>query len=243
MAAKYDSIADWYDMQVKAGALLHDLALPALLDLCGTVTGATVCDFACGQGIVARMLAERGAVVTGVDLSPRLLALARQYEAAAPLGITYLVGDALRLDAVADARFDGVVCNLALMDIPDLTAALTTVARILAPGGWFVFAITHPCFEMPAAHWLTEAEGTISRVVRGYFAEGEWQSANPGGVRGMVGAHHRTLGTYLNALVAAGLILTEACEPVVTGDLAIRLPGYHEVPALFLAHCRNDADG
>lgn len=38
---------------------------------------------------------------------------------------------------------------MALMDIPDLPATLCTVARILRPGGWFVFAITHPCVQMP----------------------------------------------------------------------------------------------
>ena len=73
-AAAYDEIAEWYDEQVRGGGLLHDLVLPALFELAGDVAGQRVCDLACGQGVVARQLAARGAVVTGVDLSARLLA-------------------------------------------------------------------------------------------------------------------------------------------------------------------------
>ena len=43
------------------------------------------------------------------------------------------------------------------MDIPDLDACLRTVERILRPQGWFVFAITHPCFQMPDSRWTGKA--------------------------------------------------------------------------------------
>jgi ubiquinone/menaquinone biosynthesis C-methylase UbiE len=59
----YDEIAEWYDDSVNARSLIHDLVLPALLDLIGNVEGLRVCDLACGQGVVARQLAKSGAAM------------------------------------------------------------------------------------------------------------------------------------------------------------------------------------
>jgi len=71
--AAYDAIAEWYDVSLRAGSLIHDLALPAVWDLAGPLGGRRICDLACGQGIVARQLAARGATVVGVDISDKLL--------------------------------------------------------------------------------------------------------------------------------------------------------------------------
>lgn len=236
--AAYDAIAGWYDAQVRAGSLLHDLAIPALFDLAGPLCGLAVCDLACGQGIVARQCARRGARVTGIDLSRRLLAIAARDEQVEPLGIRYCQGDAQTLDGLLDGIFDGVLCNLALMDIPDLAATFAAVRRVLKPGGWFIFAITHPCFETPASAWLHDDGGHISRTVRGYFADGFWRSGNPDGVRGRVGAYHRTLTTYANDLAEAGFSIERLIEPRATQALIDRVPGYAEVPPLLVARCR-----
>ncbi len=238
--ATYDEIAEWYDERVRSGALLHDLVLPTLLDLISAVERQRVCDLACGQGVVARKLADRGAIVVGVDLSTRLLDLARQYEQGEPRGITYLHGDAQALPAVDDAAFDGVVCNMALMDIPDLAAVARTVARILRPGGWFAFSITHPCLETALARprLVPEAGGVTRREVRSYFVEGPWRADNPDGVRGRVDAYHRTLGTYLNTLVDAGLVVERLAEPQASGVLAERTPSHRDIPAILIARCR-----
>lgn len=67
---------------------------------------------------MARYLADRGARVVGIDLSGKLLAIARRYGQAAPRGVTYLRDNAQALHAVRDAAFDGVICHMALMDIP-----------------------------------------------------------------------------------------------------------------------------
>ncbi len=119
------------------------------------------------------------------------------------------------------------------MDIPDLQAVFQTARRILKPGGWLVFAITHPCFELPHAQWITTENGQIVRAVRGYFQEGNWKS-DGGGVRSRVGAHHRTLSTYLNTLVAANFTLERIVEPMASGERAEQVPGNREVPSLLL---------
>ena len=239
-AAGYDEVAEWYDEQLRGGSLIHDLVVPPLLGLAGDISGQQICDLACGQGVVARQLAKRGAVVMGIDLSTRLLAIARREEAAQPRRITYRPGDAQELADVGDASFDGVVCNMALMDIPDLAATMRTVARILRPHGWFAFSITHPVLDTALARIgvVHTAAGEDHRQVRTYFAEGLWRSDNPHGVRGKVGAYHRTLSTYVNTLVEAGLTVERLAEPQATGTLAERLPHFRDLPGGLVARCR-----
>ncbi len=238
MTTDYDAIADWYAESFLTSSPVQALSVQALLALAGDLQGRQVCDLACGQGVVTRELARRGANVVGIDLSVRLLEVARNYEDAEPLGIVYQEGDAHTLEDIPDAAFDGVVCHLALMDIPDLAACFRTVARILRPQGWFVFAITHPCFQTPDSRWTGKAGGTVKREVRGYFREGFWRSDNPDGVRGKVGAYHRTLTTYFNTLAETGLRLESLAEPQPQNEIAGRVPGYAEVPAVLVARCR-----
>lgn len=233
----YDEIAEWYDESIRAGTLLHELVFPGLFALTDDVGGQHVCDLACGQGVVARQLARRGARVVGIDVSTKLLHIARRDEAAAPLGIVYVHDDAQILTTVADETFDGVVCNMALMDIPDGRGVFRTVHRILRPAGWFVFSITHPCFETPTSDWADEQGRPVRRVVSGYFQEGFWRSEHPQGVRGRVGAYHRTLSTYVNLLTEMGLVVERFVEPAATGELAGWLPGFREVPAVLLVRC------
>ena len=217
MTAVYDSIAEWYDENVRQRSFLG--ADPLLESSCfaamGDVRGLFVCDLACGPGHMARELARRGATVIGVDISGKMLEIARREEAAGPLGIEYVHADALKLPELSERLFDGVLCNLALMDIEDLQATLSGVARILREGGWFVATITHPCYSLPKD--------------RGYFDEGFWRSDYAGGVRGQVGARHRPLSTYLNALGEAGLLVERTVEPQFPNQ---------DVPPIFVLRCR-----
>jgi 2-polyprenyl-3-methyl-5-hydroxy-6-metoxy-1,4-benzoquinol methylase len=229
-----------YDALLRQGALIHEFVLPRLLDLIGAVRHQRVCDLACGQGIVARALAARGAQVVGVDRSQEMLALAQDYEERQPLGIHYLRDDAQVLGTLRDASFDGVVCNMALPDIADLPAVAQAIARVLAPDGWLVFSLPHPCFHTPDSRWDQDGHGPVA-VIRRYFAEGFWTAADPQRFTGLFGAYHRTLSTYLNTLAEVGLMLQELREPRATATFAVRKPGYREVPGVLLARCEKVA--
>ncbi len=74
-ATEYAALVAWRE---RPGAGGDDLGIvPHLLDLLGDVSDRVVLDAGCGEGYLARILAARGARVTGIDLSPRLIALAR----------------------------------------------------------------------------------------------------------------------------------------------------------------------
>jgi SAM-dependent methyltransferase len=194
--ARYDAIADWYaEFTRDWGAELNAL-LPA------DIGRQRVLDLACGNGTASRFLARRGALVTGLDLSARMLDRARQIEAGEPLGICYIHGDAAGTRWWDGTPYDGVLCHMALMDIDDLDGTLSTVAAVLAPGGWFSFSVFHPCYPGgPEGSW----SGLPSwPPEHGYAREGWWTTQGEG-VRGRAGSHHRMLSTYLNAVIGAGL--------------------------------------
>lgn len=215
--ARFDAIADWYAEFTKDWDSQPHALLP------GDLQRLRVLDLACGYGTANRYLAQRGAHVTGLDLSAGLLRRARQIEAARPLGICYLQGDAAGTGWWDGVAYDGVLCNMALMDIDDLDGALATVATVLTPGGWFSFSVFHPCYPGgPEGSW----SGLPSWPPDGGYACEGWWSTGGEGIRGRAGACHRTLSTYLNAVLRAGLTLEEVAE---RGS---------SVPVTLIARCR-----
>jgi ubiquinone/menaquinone biosynthesis C-methylase UbiE len=239
--APYDAIATWYDAFVRERPLYSEIVLPGMLELAGDIEGQSVCDIACGQGLVSRELARRGARVTGVDISAKLLDLARRYEETEPLGIHYIQDDAETLQAVRDTRFDGATCGMALMNINDLASAFQALRLILKPDGWFLLAITHPCFQTPRAEWVTKEDGSVVRQVAAYFDERFWEAKGRDGVRSRVGEHHRMLSTYVNTLVDAGFELERMAEPRATGRRAEQTPGNREIPSVLLMRWRRSS--
>ncbi len=185
--------------------------------LLGEISGKQICDLASGEGYLSRMMAERGGMVTAVDISNALLQQARKISQG--YSINFLVDDAQTLHSVADETFDIVVCNMALMDVPDIASVFQAVNRILKPAGKFIIALLHPCFETPFSVPETiaevdEAENYVACRVLHYDQEGFWQSGGEG-LRGKVGAYHRKLSTYLNGLLQAGFTIEEVAEPML----------------------------
>ena len=232
----YDEIAEWYDVWLGSAALEDDAVFAAVESFMGNVAGLRVCDLACGQGRLARHLADRRAVVTGVDISSKLLDIARGYEAREPRNIEYRLGDARTLDGLAAAEFDGVVCFMALMDIAELEPTVRSVHRVLRAGGWFIFAVLHPCFHTSRSDELSVAGGLV-RTIGSYFVEGHWRSDTRTGPPGKVGAYHRTLSTYINMFLANGFRLDGVAEPRLTGRQAELRPIWTEVPAALVVRC------
>src|SRR3990172_2749530 len=120
---------------------------PALLRLIGPVRGLDVLDLGCGEGYHSRILARRGANVTGIDATPAFMAAAKEEEWRRPLGVRYLVADGARLRGIPTRSFDVVASFMAVMAIEDYRGAIRQAGRVLRPGGRFVFSIPHPCFD------------------------------------------------------------------------------------------------
>ncbi len=101
-------------------------------------SGAEVLDLGCAGGFMAEAIAEKGARVTGIDPAAQAIAAAQAHAASAGLDIRYDVGVGEGLP-YADGAFDIVVCVDVLEHVQDLGQVLSEVARVLKPGGLFLF--------------------------------------------------------------------------------------------------------
>jgi ubiquinone/menaquinone biosynthesis C-methylase UbiE len=229
--ARYDGIADFYEAGWSGPP--DDPASVALFELLGAVAGLRVLDVACGHGRITRELARRGAEVVGVDIAASLISKAEVAESAQPLGIRYLHADVTSPACLIDhGPFDAVVCAFGLSDIDDLDGALGTVSRALRPGGSFVFSILHPCFaggQDVSGSWPTAGR---------YYDEGWWTADDRlSTLRRQVGANHRMLSTYVNALRRHDLWVAAIAEPPPPADWLDQRADAARSPVFLVAHC------
>lgn len=99
-----------------------------------TLSGARVLDVGCGGGLLCEAFAHAGAQVTGVDLAPSMIEVARLHAAESGLRIAYRVTDAAALIGV-DEPFDVVCCMEMLEHVPDPGTVLAQLAQLTRPGG------------------------------------------------------------------------------------------------------------
>jgi 2-polyprenyl-3-methyl-5-hydroxy-6-metoxy-1,4-benzoquinol methylase len=183
-----------------------------LLALLPEVGGRRVLDLGCGAGQLAHYLATTGAAeVVGVDVSERMLALARA-EWAHPR-VTYR-REAVEKVMFPPARFDLVVSSLVLHYVDDYSGLVSRMAEWLTPGGVLIYSTEHPIFtaRLPDDGWVLDDAGRRTRWgLDRYADEGAREEAwFVPGVRKV----HRTLATLVNGLVDAGLVIDRVVEPI-----------------------------
>ena len=214
----WDALAAWYDGWVGAEGSAHHraVAVPAVLALLDPQPGEAILDVGAGQGVLAPHIAAAGARYTGVDASPRLIALARRRHGAAG---RFLPGDARALAAVpglAAETFDGVVFLLSIQDMDPLDAVLASAAWALAPGGRIVLLLGHPAFRVPRQSgwgWDAGRQLQYRRVDRYLTPLAVPLKALPAAAGGgATRSFHRPLAAYVNGLAAAGLLVDRLDE-------------------------------
>ena len=245
----WDENAEVWTKLVRAGYdIFRDgLNTPAFLAMLPSIEDLAGLDIGCGEGHNTRLVAERGALMTGIDISPAFVRYAREAEEANPLGIRYEVASAVELP-FEGASFNFVTAFMSLMDIPETERVLAEVFRVLRPGGFFQFSITHPCFDTPHRKTLRDETGlTYAIEVGDYFRrlDGEVQewlfSAAPPEIREgtrpfRVPRFTRTLSEWLNLLIDAGFVLERLGEPRPSDEAVRERPRLQgaQVVALFL---------
>ncbi|MCL7491509.1 class I SAM-dependent methyltransferase [Streptomyces sp. MCA2] len=137
----YDSFAEAYSADNENNLVNAYYARPAMLALAGDVAGRRILDAGCGSGPLSAALRDRGADVTGIDASARMLALARRR-----LGDDAALHVADLSDPLpfADGAFDDVVSSLVLHYLEDWGPTLAEIRRVLKPGGRLIASVDHP---------------------------------------------------------------------------------------------------
>lgn len=135
--AKFDAAAPrWWDPNGEFRPL-HDLN-PTRLDYIEAragLAGRQVLDVGCGGGLLAEAMARRGARVTGIDLAPESLQVARLHALEAGIDVDYLQIAAEALAGTDAGRFDLVTCLEMLEHVPDPSSIVAALARLVRPGG------------------------------------------------------------------------------------------------------------
>ena len=197
---------------------------PAFFEMLPDVAGLSGLDIGCGEGHNTRLLAQRNACVTAVDISEVFIEYAKQAEAQSPLGIDYRVASAVELP-FADSTFDFATAFMSLMDIPETSQVLVEACRVLKAGGFLQFSITHPCFDTPHRRNLRDENAvTYAIEVGDYFRDldgeiSEWLfgAAPPEVKQGLpkfrTPRFTHTVSQWLNWMVDAGLALDRIEEP------------------------------
>ena len=182
--------------------------------LLGEVADRRVLEVGCGSAPCARWLADQGARVVGLDLSAGMLRQAVGAARETGICVPLVQADATRLPFV-DGSFD-LACSAfgAVPFVADSAAVMREVARVLRPGGRWVFAVTHPM------RWIfpdDPGEAGLT-VAQSYFDRTPYVEVDGLGQPTYV-EHHRTLGDRVREIVAAGLALEDLIEPEWPPDL------------------------
>lgn len=236
----YDQIAVQYAQSQQPAAengfsWNHDLIIPHLLKIAGDIVGLTVLDAGCGEGIVARYLAERGASVVGIDSAAALIQLAQAHH---EQHIRYEVHDLTRPVPHYAQAFDLVVSNLVLNDVADYQGFATSLGALTKPAGRLILSMTNPY------------SAVMRDKVYSYFDSGFAVPYAWGG--GQVYHYHRTMPDYLTAFGRAGFLLNSLTDVQMTEAMVARLPlssqalpwfsMYHRFPFfVILEFIRSDA--
>ncbi|MEM9247426.1 MAG: bifunctional 2-polyprenyl-6-hydroxyphenol methylase/3-demethylubiquinol 3-O-methyltransferase UbiG [Pseudomonadota bacterium] len=137
----YDThAAHWWSDDVRWVRTLKNM-VPARLrhfDRYVAWQGLEVLDLGCAGGFMAEAMHDKGARVVGIDPAAEAIAAAAAHASGTGREISYSVGVGEALP-YADARFDAVVCVDVLEHVADLAKVISEVARVLRPGGWFLF--------------------------------------------------------------------------------------------------------
>ncbi len=227
VARHWDANAELWADHVRRGWDVFRLYFnnPAFFEMVGDLQGKEVLDAGCGEGYNTRLLARMGARPTGIDLSPRMIELARAEEEREPLGIRYELASLSDLSVLRDESFDDIVSTMALMDVSDLEGALREFHRLLKSSGDLFFSITHPCFRSKSFQWIRDESGDeTGLVVSDYFDEETWieewrfEPAPEEAPLFYVPIFPRTLSAYIDGLITNGFALQEIREPRPSED-------------------------
>ena len=203
-----DFLAGYVTLDRQVHGLAGAAEWPVLRSMLPGIVGRRVVDLGCGFGWFSRWADENGAAsVLGVDVSTKMLERAAAETANST--VEYQRGDLDLLDLDPEAT-DLVFSSLTLHYVRDLDRLLSMIAESLTPGGAVVFSVEHPIYSAPTTQdFETSDNGDRVWPLDNYLVEGD--RVTTWFVEGIVKAH-RTVATYVNTVIEAGLVLTQIEE-------------------------------
>jgi SAM-dependent methyltransferase len=186
-----------------------------------------VLDVGTGEGQLARLAVKGGAgLVVGVDPTWGQVTVARDRAG----GPVYARGAAAGLPC-RSATFDAVVACLVFEHIDDYAEAIGEVARVLRPGGRFLFFLNHPLLQTPGSGWIDDhiLEEQYWRIGPYLVEDNSPEEVAPGVLLPFI---HRPLHRYVNAMADHGLLIERMEEPPPPEGFLERAAEYREAATI-----------
>ena len=217
----------WTKMAREGGDFYRDqFNTPAFLEILPVVKGLKGLDIGCGEGYNTRKLVERGAQMTAIDISDVFIKAAHSYQPEEGR-IDHAHASAVELP-FPEGYFDFASGFMSMMDIPEHDQVLSEAYRVLKPGGFLQFSISHPCFETPHRKKLLDQDGNAyAYEIGGYFdmVEGDllvlnnhWRRVERGYGPIEIPRFPKTLSEWFNAIVSTGFQIEQVNEPCPTQE-------------------------
>ena len=208
----YDEIAEAYASGVDNAPYNAFYERPATLALVPDVTGAHILDAGCGSGFYSEELIKRGARVSAIDGSVKMLkhaeqrftdlgVLEMQLQPPPPGRVSIRTADLTQpFDFLGDASVDGILSALVLHYLREWGPTLAEFRRVLKPGGWLLFSTHHPATE--AALFDVDNYFAVEEV------EDYWDWV------GTVRFYRRPLRAIIDPVIEAGFVIDRLEEPI-----------------------------
>ena len=210
IAQVYNTFGQYYhDSRNNAGGRVHNeyIDMPAALSLLPKrLRGLRVLDAGCGSGIYAQTLAKKGADVTGIDVSKKMIEIAEQ-ETPSTLKVNYRVGNVTKLP-YRSGSFEWILSMYVLENVKDLKKVFKEFFRVLRPGGSCIFSISHPT---RAQITKIQKDGKEIWILENYFKQGLRQAYFS--KKMIVPKFTRPLQDYTIAATQAGFLISALLEP------------------------------
>jgi SAM-dependent methyltransferase len=234
-----DSIQDEWEANAEAFTKLisdrgtphhREILNPCVERLIGDVKDKKILDAGCGEGYLSRYYSRKGAIVTGVDISSKLIEKSIDLSEKAEVDVEFILGNICNLTGIGNLEYDLVLCNLVLLNIPCLNDALSEFHRILRHDGELVFSIVHPAFNIygPGQWEMGEKDPETNRrkglffKVDNYFEEKKyeryWRTREGTKFPQPISFFHRTLSSYFESILKSEFTLVDFQEPLPTTE-------------------------
>lgn len=190
---------------------------PTLMKMLGDVKNLNILDAGCGSGYLSRKIAKLGGNVTGIDNSKTFINHCNEIQAHLDLNCKFIHGSLTNMPEIPSEKYDVVISNIVMVDIPDYQAAFNEIHRVLKEKGRFLWSNVHPVFgRMGAFDYrlpmdTKRKEDRIWKVIDRYFDSGAYKIG--WGNIGELWQFDRTLTEYTHALKEAGFVIREIVEP------------------------------
>jgi len=165
---RWEELAEFWDAHTHSGNdFYHKIVAPIARELLQLKSSHRILEVACSSGLFSRELAQEVECVTATDVSQRFIQIAKERSNNIK-NLTFSVLDATQASQIRNLgrnKFNGAVCNMALMDMPEIAPLFEGLSYVLERGSHFVVTLLHPCFNSPGLNFFMESSIKDNQIV------------------------------------------------------------------------------